>query len=81
MGGSFCESKLYQRFQSFLRGGSGEPIDPTPPRSATDPWYSETCLVHTSKGTQNKYFLSEVFTTSVGYMRYTQGQNEVLEYL
>ena len=44
--------------------------------------YSETCLVHTSKETQNQYLLSDVLTYYQGwfmYMRYTQGQNE--EYL
>ena len=30
--------------------------------------YSETCLVSTSKGTQNHYFLSELLTIRVGYV-------------
>ena len=42
--------------------------------------YSRTCLVHTSKGTQNQYKIRVTcYQGWFMYMRYTQGQNE--EYL
>ena len=31
-------------------------------------YYSETCLVRTSKGTQSQYLFSEVLTIRVGYV-------------